>query len=561
MRIVAAVLAALLAFGLFTAGADAQRRRRRARSRSRVAVEVVDVVRGRAYLSPGSESGLGPGATVEIARSRYRVVGATASYAVIETRAGRLRPGLRGVAVRRSRSDADEEVRRLPAPRSLAEFRGQWPEAELPAASQRPRHVPLGVVRDDRMVHATISAGGGAIVPLGDGGDVLGTAELRARVLAEPFRELPVTLDAEAAVRTWLGAGDRDGGSSRPALFVRALQLAYGQDAGLYAALGRLRYAASSLGMLDGVRVSTPSLGGLTVGAFGGFVPSPLDGKPAFDASRFGAEIAYRDPESTLRPMVSVVGHASRFEGELDERRVTARASAFPGDARVGGHVEVSLFDAENQWGAEEIEVTAAGIDGGVRLGDARLGARIDLRRPDRSRWLASFLPPAWLCDPVDALDPGECIDDRIRYLATVDAGVSLGNVDLSGGATAIQIEGANELDQLAGFAQARILRLAGTARAELGLSASSGAFVDTAAARVGAGATFFDDRLDISLHYRPAYVVYSVGDPFVQHGAGGTASIAVTDELDVTLAADATAGGDVDVLLVRGAAVWRPGM
>ena len=318
----------------------------------RVRVRVVDVSGDRAWLEPGSEAGLRRGDVVQIGRRRYEVVDTTASYGVIESRAG-LALGARGVA-RVDIDRTDGVVEPLATPTPLSEFDGAWPDPVHPADAQDPDPIPLGLVAEDRRLIIRLQASGGALIPLGERGTTLGRGVLRARVHAEPFSDLPFAVDADAAVQMFFArnVANRRGARSQSLLRFRQLQLSYGTDESFYGAIGRLRYAAQSVGMLDGLRVRTESFGPFTFGAFGGFVPDARDGRPAFDAARFGVEASARDLNAPLRPMASVVALGSVFDGSMDERRLLVQAQLLPGRSRVGGHFEMQLFDEDNPFGA-----------------------------------------------------------------------------------------------------------------------------------------------------------------------------------------------------------------
>ena len=161
------------------------------------------------------------------------------------------------------------------------------------------------------------------------------------------------------------GARLRDGANrgARTPVFVRAAQLRYGDACDPQLAIGRLRYAASSVGMLDGARARIRT-GKLEVGAFGGLVPDPISGKPDTGASRFGAEVAYDDPGGRWQPRVA----ADRVR--LDVERFARRAPA--GRDRVG---EPRLDVARRLGGG-------AGVRVGQSVGRAR--ARAHRRRRDR---------------------------------------------------------------------------------------------------------------------------------------------------------------------------------
>ncbi|MEZ4335310.1 MAG: hypothetical protein R3B82_01665 [Sandaracinaceae bacterium] len=550
---------ALLALLLVCAPAEAQRRRGRG-----VAVQVTDVAGGRVYLSPGSEAGIHPGAEIVIGRARFRVVAVTASHAVVERGDASVAVGARGRAQVRQTTETGEPER-LPPPPALETYEGQWPAAARPSESQEVDHVPLGgSLGHARQLLLDISARGYAFVPLRGGGDPIGRGELRARVHAQPWLELPLTLDADAAVALWLGdtLDSGPGAASRPNLRVRELQIAYGQQSDFYAALGRMRYAASTLGQLDGLRVQTPALGPLTIAGFGGFVPDPRNGEPAFNVGRFGLEATIRDLESELRPVVTLVAHGSVYDGEIDERRISGAFHLYPGESHIGGYVEVSAFDADNPWNVDEVAVTAASLDTTLRFDWFRVGARASMRMPERSKWLAALYPQSFLCTPIpDATggtDPCDGFMD-MRILGNLDVGVEVDDIALTGGATVIHTGTDGQFDQVAAFLAFRATRILGYGHLDVSATASSGYFLETLALRATVGVAAIPEVLDVSLRYRPALTQYVADiDFFVEHLFGGRVLVRPIPELDIILDADGLVGRQVDAFLVQLAMAWH---
>lgn len=547
---------AMLALVLVLApGVSAQRR---------VAVRVVDVSGGQAYVEPGEDAGLHRGDAISIGRRRFEVVGVTSSYAVVAIDNAAVSVGDRGTASARGTEEAVAEVPRLAAPTPLAEFRGRWPDAERPADSQRPDYVPLGVTDEDRRLLLTFSAGGRVIVPLGDEGDVLGRSEVRARVRAQPFEAIPISFDADAAFQLWFAEDwSRHGGADeQPIVRVRALELAYGERGEFYAALGRLRYASATVGQLDGLRVESPELAGFSAAAFGGFIPDPLSGLPSFDGARFGAELGYA-PESDLKPVARVTAHGSLFEGELDERRLGLSYAMYPGESRVGAYAELGLFDADNPWLASAFELVALGADTSVRVGPLELGARLDVRAPERSRWLDAFLGTGDACVASNAAsDPaGTCAAAYgFRYQGSIDAGLELDDVALHAGAHAAGLGDFGEGLFYGGYAQVRVADIAGALRIEVTADANTGTFSTSYGVRAGLGLTLFDEKLDVAAYYRPSLLEYASEQTFLlEHGLGLTLLVTPVVELDVTASVDAYVGGDAGALIGALGVVWRP--
>src|SRR5262249_82874 len=197
-------------------------------------------------------------------------------------------------------------------------------------------------------------------------------------------------------------------------------------------------------GTLDGTRLRFPLGEGVSFGAFGGVLPNPMSGAPSLAAQRFGVEATYSRPDFAIRPEAGLVVHGSTFDGKLDERRVSGVFRLCPGRSRIGGNFEVSGFARDNPWNASSVELTTLGLDTSVRLGAFDVGARIDARQPVRSRWLASFLPPYWLCrtvPPVPGGGPSVTCDGStsMRALGALDLGVEVGHVVLRASGIAIR--------------------------------------------------------------------------------------------------------------------------
>lgn len=576
-RRTASLLAALLGLGAPAAlhaqnapGKDAAEERT-------IEVRVLELAGGRAYITPGEGAGLRAGQDVTIDGRRYRVVAVESDHAVIDVGDRRLREGERGRAQVSVRSTTGSP---LAPPVPLSDLDGQWSAAVRPATQQNPERVPLGAgAAGSGKYRATLTAGAASVLPIGfvENTEPYVYASLGARVHAEPWQETPFSFDADVAVSLWLGGDlERDrstrtralGASSRPLVRVRELAVGYGDDTTpIVAGLGRLRYAAQTVGLLDGVRLAAPSIGDVRVAAFGGVVPDTIDGQPAFDHRRFGVEATYHAPRSDWQPFVSVVAHGSQFEGALDERRLSSYASAFRGPLAMTAYAELSMFDQDNPWGAGQIELTAAGLDASLRTGDkrnTRYGLRLDMRTPERSYWLASLLPPGWLCtavpQPPGALLGEPCNGFRdVRYAAAADARVDLGRLSLSGGATLISVSSGDAVEAVSLFADARVLELLGRYRASFGLYATHAAFVDSVAAQASAGGPMLVDGLDLSLFYRPALLRYSASvEDILDHRYGLDVVYTPMARLDLALTLEGMSGSDVAAVGAFATAVWH---
>ncbi len=191
---------------------------------------------------------------------------------------------------------------------------------------------------------------------------------------------------------------------------------------------------------------------------------APLSGVPS-DAARFGGELAWEEVDAEWRRRVIVGGHASRFDGELDERRVNASIDLLPNFGHFGAHAELSFFDADNSWQADSIELSAAGADASVRSGIFEVAVRGNLRRPERSRWLASFLPPEWLCvAEATAAGPSTCLGSDAVYSGGSDVGIHLEKTSVRVGGHAATTQNA-DADVFGGFGHLRLSDVVGALR------------------------------------------------------------------------------------------------
>ncbi|MET0342812.1 MAG: hypothetical protein ABW252_17525 [Polyangiales bacterium] len=544
LRALALVLACWLAHG--AARADV---------RAEVVVRVLEIAGGKAYLSAGTSAGLRVGSRVHFGATERRVERATGSFAVVSAR--RLRVGDRGVA---RKAGAESEAARLPPPRPLAAFVDQWPAAQKPSARQRPRPVPLGSpVAVGRTVDASLTASGSALVPLDGETDAVGRAELRARVLARPVERFPLELAADVGVQRWLGryASGVATGDPRPLLRVRELRVSLGEADGFRAELGRLRYAAASLGPLDGGRFEAARIGPVRIAGFGGLLPEPIDGRFARNAGRFGAEVAVRDEDHALRPELTLVASGSVFDGRIDERRLYAQGALWPGDHRIGSYAELSRFDADNPWKRPTLDLTGAGVDFDLRFARARLGGRFDARKPERSYWLARTFPDTWLCGTsrVDVRCAG---GDDTRYVAQGWGGVSLGSAELDAGGSWAGSSDARLGQHALGYATLRLPRI-GRYDLAIGGSHEGGSLLRASTAgRADVGASFVDERVHLSVYYRPARKTYLASlDGIWEHGAGASLHVMPTDALTLDLYGDLRMG-DVDAAVVMLSVMYR---
>jgi len=531
-----------------------------------VEVTVIEVGGRNAYLKPGATSGVRRGSRVTIDRRDYFVTSSTAAFAVIELGDSPApHEQARGIAT--AISETEEQAKQLPAPRPLEELRNQWGAWQLPADSQHPKPVPLGLPDRNHRYDIMVFGYAGGLQSLDDRGGGYLRAEVGLRAHIEPLARYPLAFDVDGSAQRWFGGGIYDRAGARPTLRVRELQVGYGDRARYFAGLGRVRYAAATLGSLDGMRLHAPLGRGLSVAAFGGVLPDPTDGAFRTDSQRFGTELAFSKPEAGLRPEAALVVHGSTYDGKLDERRVSAIAGIYPGQSRIGTYAELSAFDKDNPWGVDAFELTAAGVDARANVGVVQLGAHADMRQQERSRYIATFLPPAWFCLRVPgnaaAVPPGaDTCDPRATtlYQAGVDAGLTFDRFSIFvGGTGSTNLVRADAPSQAGGFASARVLRIARFFRVEATGTASTGTFLDMFSGAGGPGVSLLGDRLDASVYYRRTVLQYRVGDVLNGDAIGGYVTLIPKRDFIVSLQAEGSKGDDFSAVLGALVLVWRP--
>jgi hypothetical protein len=529
-----------------------------------VEVTVVELAGSRAFLQPGAAAGIHRGSSVLLHGKTFPVVDASDSFAVIYAKDDPPREQEKGRATLVPQ-EALKPVE-LPKPRPLTAWEHAWDAEQAPADAQHPEFVPLGGDERNRRFDVRISVAAGGLIPLpGQVGSAMAMGELNARVHAEPF-SAPLKLDLDASLQGWAAAdlASRVGGSTRAILYVRELLASY-TPPGWFAGIGRLRYAASTLGTLDGARLQKDLGDGFSIAAFGGLLPNPLNGGASLDAERFGVEGRYARPDLALRPEASLVAHGSVFGGGFDERRLSGTISLYPGPSRIGGYFEVSNFDAYNPWNEPAVALTAAGLDTSIRAGIFDFGARFDVRQPELSRWLASYLPSSWFCTTVPASNPvlSEPCNGSIssRAFGEIDAGFVADKFSLSlGGTTVKDLGDSDAADSIGGFAAARVTRIARVLRLEASGNVSGGTYISMFGGTVGPGVTLLEDVLDASVYYRISVLQYrSVATSLVQNGVGGTLALFPNATVFFTFQGEGTSGDDVSALTLFGTATWHP--
>ncbi len=541
----------------------------RSEKKNSVRVRVIEVAGDRAFLEPGSADGIRKGTSVVINGQRFRVLTATELNAVVRIDRTPLAVGDQGT-VQVFDDDTHEEPNGPPEVTSLETFETQWPtDIEVPAESQHPVYVPIDSGENHGPNQIILSAGISTITPTSLGTKSIIRSEIRGRAHFEPVEDKPMRVDADFALQKWMGRDLAEGGRARSLLRVYQLELGYGNADTFGGALGRLRYAANTLGTLDGVRLQSKSMDGLTIAGFGGLTPDPMSGGVSTVATRFGVEAMYSRPDLKLAPLATLVAHGSMFDGSVDERRVNGSFYLFPGDARLGGFLEVQMFDKNNPWNAPSVDIAAGGLDASLRSGPYSLGVRADMRKPERSNWLASYFPQSWLCiaqppatSTGNTTQADACSNfNAARYALTLDAGASYERVQLNAGMNVVQSAYGPQSDQLGGFLSTRLLRLFDAARLEASLQALQGTWLSNYVGRVGVGAELFDNAADVSVYYRPAIVKYRrvANETWHENAIGGQLWLALSPRLSLQAGAEMISGYDVSVLLLQSYITWRP--
>ncbi len=512
-----------------------------------VPVRVIELAGEQAYLEPGRAAGLTPGTEVLLQGQRLLILEATERTSVVHPGALRLTVGERGSATVAAATQADSTA--IAAPRPAARWAEQWPKAIAPATTQRPQPVPLGVRPNGGQLHLAVQ---GWAYAAGNLDHQAASGEARVSTRYQASRALAMELDVAARAYS---AGF---GAARPPVLVRAAELRLGPSEAPRLIAGRLRYAAATVGLLDGARASLER-GSLGLAAFGGIVPDPQSGKPTPQAARFGAELSYRLEHTAWQPQLLVTAHGSTWDGTLDERKLSAAISAGGEHTWLDGWAEAQAFDAHNPWGAARLELVGAGAAARLRTARSHAGIDLSFLRPDRSARLAAALPLELLCLPV--LEVGD--------LATRCAGGQWWSSASASGGTRI---GPWALDAIASLGYERSAATGGTrslalrgerALGALQLDAELSAGKTRFASFTGAalGATYaLAARTELTARYRPELIDHTAGSgPTLLHAVLAEARLAPLSSLDLVTSALAQLGADQQTLALWLSLSWRP--
>lgn len=517
-----------------------------------IAVKVTEVAGDVAYVTPGRAAGLARGLKVRMRGHDFTVIDATEKTASLRLDGGTVSVGEGGTAnVDRAAANA---VKMLPKPRAQTEFTDQWPEPVHPADTQTPTAVPLGAGRAPGRAHVTVIGHGYGTVAKGNGID----GDVEGRVIAsfDLLDDRPLAADADVAGRAYVNGWNA--GTNTP-LFVRVAQLRYGNEYDPTFALGRLRFAASSVGMLDGARVAVHA-GAIEVAAFGGALPDPTSGKPDTSTSRFGAEGVWDDRTSSWRPRVAVVAYGSTWQGTLDERRLSLVASANHGATSLDGWAEAQQFPGNNPWGASSVELTGGGGNYQWQEHGEHAGVGVTYLKPERSLRLAAALPPDWLCtrNAQGGNVPETCSSGDYWVTTSANAGIRRGRWSVDAIGTVGESHGVYRGYDGSGYLRGEV-ELAGGVRGVLGASTGIASFARWTSGEVGLGLSL-GQRFDAIATYRPEYLDYNASTgAFILHSATLDGHYALSRSFELGGSALATTGQDRQALAVLGTIVWRP--
>jgi len=525
----------------------------------RVTVRVVDSAGETAYIEPGTAAGLSKGMRVRIGGRDVTLAECTEKSCSVSTGKNPLPIGATGTADAAAKAGAatpaegPETGQKLPAPKPLEAFRDQWPAAVLPATQQKVDAVPLGETAARGTSHVAIYGHmAGNLDKDGSGGQIEG------QVVAsfDRISDSPLGADVDAAVRLF-GTGFDTG--SRVPLFVRAAMLRWGDANDPSIAVGRLRYAATSVGMLDGGRAAFRT-GHLELAAYGGLVPDPISGAPSSGASRFGAEAIYDSPTG-WHPRLAVNAHGSTWSGAVDEKILSVAASANKDALFFNGFADVQMFDANNPWGAPAVDLTGAGASGEWRHRGNHVGVDVTFLRPERSMRLAAALrdEASWLCatKTLPGMMPESCLGNDFWLATTVSGGFAGSGYSVDAVGSLGTTQSLDQQGDLSGYVRSELGPRA--TRAVLAVSGGHAAFAAWEAADIGF-ALSPSPRLDFALTYRPERLDYiAATDAFVLHNLVTDLHYSVSAAFDIAVSAVGTTGQDRDVLTLLTTLAWRP--
>lgn len=518
-------------------------------SADRVTVRVVDGAGDTSYIEPGAASGLKKGMKAHFGGRDVTITECTDKTCAVHAT---LPIGTTGVAdatpVAAGGAPAGEK---LPAPKPLGEFKDQWPEAVRPATQQKVEAVPLGETASRGDNHLTIYGHMfGNLDKDGSGGQI----EARLVGTFDRISESALGADVDAAIRLF-GTGS-DSGAKIP-FFVRAAMLRFGDPNDPSIALGRLRYAATAVGMLDGGRAAF-HVGHLELAAYGGIVPDPVSGAPDTGASRFGAEAIYDSPTG-WHPHLAVNAHGSTWNGAIDEKILSVAGAAQKDSVYLNGWSDIQMFDAGNPWGAPSVDVTGAGASGEWRHRGSHVGLDFTFLRPERSMRLAAALPQSWLCatKALPGKMPETCLGSDYWLAATFSGGLAGSGYTVDAVGSIGTTQSLDTQNDVSGYVRTELGPR--EHRAILAISGGHSSFAAWEAADLGV-AISPSRQTDLAVTYRPERLDYAAQtDAFVLHSLVVDLHYNVSAAFDFALSALGTTGADRDVLALLTTFAWRP--
>jgi hypothetical protein len=515
-----------------------------------ITVKVIEIAGDVAYVTPGKQAGLTAGTKVTFGSAQHVIFEVTESTAAFKLDGLVVVIGQTGVADATGASGNAATTSK--ALRAEPEVSGVWPTAAKPAGTQEVKAVPLGGARRSGDVHVTAISSGYAVAGKG-----ASFADGEERVIAswDILSDHPFAADVDVAGRAYT---ERYSSQLRVPFFVRVAELRYGNAIDPMFALGRLRYAASSVGMLDGARGAF-HVGDLELAAFGGIVPDPVNGKPDTSATRFGASGIYDIVENPWRPRVEVTATGSTWTGQLDERRLSVDANANKGAWSMDAWAEGQEFAKNNPWNAPTVQLTGAGANAEWRDSGSHAGVDLDFLRPERSLRLAAALPSAWLCtqNPLPGNVAETCSGSDYWNTATASAGTRFGrfSVDAYGTVGYSHLMETSLDASLYVRGEVQILQERFVFGGTVG-QADFGAW-DSGEAGIG---TVRWRPLDLLVRYRFDLLDYVASTGVIrEHTLAADVRYPYSRSLDVGLSAVGTTGSDRTLLAVLTTIVWRP--
>lgn len=516
-------------------------------------ITVTEIAGQTAYLDAGSAAGLVPGSIVMIGEAAYTVVDATAKTAAITIKGGEFKVGAIGQATVAPGAKA-ASVQKLAAPRPASTWHEQWPQTARPAQiqiqQQQVKAVPLGGAVSNGVFHLDVMTV--ALANLDPDG-LGGLAESRIIATYDVMRSKPLAVDADLGIRVYGSGYDAE---ARIPVMLRTLQLRYGRMLDPYFALGRLRWASSSVGMLDGARAMVRR-GNIEASAFGGLTPDALNGVPS-TVARFGGEVAYDAPNASWQPRISVGFVGSNWEGAIDEKRLTAMASAGRNHVSLSGWSELQFFGSDNPWNANATELTGAGASVAWRSRGFHAAVDATLLKPERSRRLEFILGNNWTCARDPAADRN-CVGGDYWLNATGSVGIQRSKFAVNAGGTITKSQGVADTATQNGYVRGEITTSDRNTRVGVMLAGNRGSFVDWIDLE-GSFTHMWSREFEIHLRYRPQVISY-VADVAtrLQHHVTADLRYAVNDKLDLGFEAGGRLGEDRNSAFLLTTIAWRP--